>query len=185
MKNLTEDTVNTRMAEPLEKELKRRGVFQNQQMKMRDAMDEWNRGLEMTKERWKAFSHVEDAISEYSYVYGKTAYRLGYSDGMLVGIEQGADREKTIFSLEDMTSLVSIYDAIKKLNIIMLGELEVHRKGEGVLGELDYVFDVIDNGICAEIELLGEEKSFEKVTYILDNNMVTPRERARKLLGMK
>lgn len=185
MENLTEEIVKSRMAEPLERELKKEGVFQNQLMKMREALHKWNGEVEMTQERVEAFSCVEEAMAEYTYIYGETAYRLGYSDGMLAGMEQGSDRSKTIFSLEDMSSLISIYDAIKKLNIIMLGRLEVHQKEEGVLGTLNCIFDVIDNGKCAEIELLGEEESFERVMRILDKEMSTPDERARQLLGIK
>lgn len=72
------------------------------------------------------YSNVEEAIADYCYAYGDAAYRLGYSDGVLAGMENGADGQKSVPSLKDMASLVCIYDAVRILNIIMLGGAELH-----------------------------------------------------------
>ncbi|RKI42438.1 hypothetical protein D7V86_05950 [bacterium D16-51] len=91
---------------------------------------------------------------------------------------------ETILSLKDMATLIKIYDAIKKLNITLTGNVEIYTKNEGVLGTLGSVFDIIDNGICQEIKSMKEEDSINKVNYILDNISETPENRARQLLGI-
>jgi hypothetical protein len=183
MENVPEKLVKNRMAEPLETELQKRGIIQNQQADMKRALDKWNDGLEMTEEIMEAYTGVEDAIARYCYVYGETAYCLGYSDGRLTGMEQGADGKKSVLSLEDMTSLVYMYDAIKKLNITMLGDIITHQKENGVFGALDRIYNVIFNCVCAEITLADEDKQERHVFSILDEDTSLPEKRARKLLG--
>lgn len=95
-----------------------------------------------------------------------------------------AEGSETILSLKDMTTLITIYDAIKRLNITLTGDIEVHIRNKGVLGTLESIFDIIDSGICQEIKSMEEEKSSEKVNYILDNINETPENRARQLLGI-
>lgn len=99
---------------------------------MKKALDRWNKGLGMTKEMLESYTSVEDAITRYCYAYGETAYCLGHSDGRLIGMEQGPDGKKSILSLEDMTSLVYMYDAIRQMNITMLGDIKIHQKENGV-----------------------------------------------------
>ena len=67
---------------------------------MRHAMQKWSDPSHMTQEQAEAFSLVEETLSEYTYIYGETAYRPDYSDGMLVGMEQETDRRKAILSLK-------------------------------------------------------------------------------------
>lgn len=185
MVNLTEEIVNARMAEPLEMELNRSVAFQDQKIKMQTAMNKWNCDVEMTKENFEAFNYIEESFSKYTYIYGKTAYRLGYSDGVQIGIELKTDTRKTILSLDDLTRLITIYDNVKKLNILLMGKFEIDRRKKGVLGTLDSIFDVINNGVCREIQMLGEEESFEKIICILDNSNSSPKERAKQLLGVE
>jgi len=181
MENIPEKIVKTRMTEPLEMELRKRGVIQNQQVKMKEAMDRWNKGLEITEERLEAYIRVEDAVNRYCYIYGETAYRLGYSDGTLAGMEKSTDGKKSVLSLGDMTSLIYMYDAIKQLNITMLGNVEVHQRENGVFGALDRIYEIILNGVCAEIALSDENEQY--VFSVLDKDTGEPEKRARELLG--
>ena len=59
-----------------------------------------------------------------------------------------AEDSRTILSLKDMATLITIYDAIKKLNITLTGDIEIHTRNKGVLGTLGSIFDIIDNGVC-------------------------------------
>ncbi len=45
----------------------------------------------------------------------------------------------SVLDVKNMTHLVSMYDAIKKLNKLLLGEWEIHGRDGGVLRELDRV----------------------------------------------
>lgn len=74
-----------------------------------------------------------------------------------------------------------LYDAVKKLNMFLLGEWDNYDRDRGTLKELDWVCKVIENGTCAEIRLLGEDETYECLTDILDNSGIEPEERARML----
>lgn len=71
-----------------------------------------------------------------------------------------------------MTHLIYMYDAIKKLNKLLLGEWEIHGRDGGVLEELYRVCDVIEHGICAEIRLCREDEMYECLADILMNGTV-------------
>ncbi|MBD5540153.1 MAG: hypothetical protein HDR00_03010 [Lachnospiraceae bacterium] len=184
MKNPTKEFVMIRMAEPLEDELRKRKVFKKKQAKLQDILLNWNGKSEMTQKQLEAFNQIEDALSEYVYLYGETAYRLGYSDGLSIGIDQNPSNKRTLLSLEDMTNLVSIYAAVKKLKITLFGSLDISPEKDSVIGLLDYVFDVINNGVCSKIELLGEDISTELITNILGNSSSSSEEKAKQLLGI-
>ncbi len=126
---------------------------------------------------------IWDSIGRYNYSYGEAAYRLGYEDGVRVGMEQKAAGKRSMFSLEDMADMVRMYDAVKQLNITLFGHNEYHKKEEGVLGALDRVYYIIHNGIGCMLEFLGENESDESITFILDEVEDTPERRARMLLG--
>ena len=184
MKNPTAEFVRIRMAYPLEDELRKRKDFKNQQTKLREALLNWNGKSKMTQKQLEAFDYIEDALTAYVYTYGETAYRLGFSDGMDIGMDKNPSNKRTVLSLEDMSNLVSIYDAVRKLKITLFGSLDISPKKDSVLGLLDYVFDIINNGICSEIELLGRNKSAELITNILDSSSSTSEEKAKQLLGI-
>lgn len=82
-----------------------------------------------------------------------------------------------------MTYLIYVYDAIKQLNKAMLGTYELHDKKGGVLGALDRVFDVIENGVSSKIRLRGEDEVLEYVFKILDNPNLPPEERAKMMVN--
>lgn len=84
--------------------------------------------------------------------------------------------------MEDMADMVRMYDAVKLLNVTLLGQNEYHDRNEGVLGALEWVYYVIHNGIGYLLEFLGEDESDERITYILDRAGGSPETRAKMLL---
>lgn len=102
----------------------------------------------------------------------------------LKGERQMKNNQNTILTLNDMTCLITIYDAIRQLNMALYGFYEPESRNEGIMGALSNVWDVIVNGTCAEIHLLEENEFLSQVLHILGES-ATPRERAKLLLGMK
>jgi hypothetical protein len=98
-------------------------------------------------------------------------------------MEKKAAGKRSMFSLEDMTDMVRMYDAVKQLNITLFGHSEYHEKEEGVLGTLDRVYYIIHNGIGCMLEFLGEDESDESITYILDKMDASAEKKAKMLLG--
>lgn len=98
-------------------------------------------------------------------------------------METKAAGKRSMFSLEDMTDMVRMYDAVKQLNITLFGHNEYHEKEDGVLGALDRIYFIIHNGIGCMLEFLGDDESDESITYILDEVDDTPERRAKMLLG--
>lgn len=125
--------VSTRTGEPLEEELKANRLFMEQEVKLNNA----SKMFEKMQESRETYEQVKAEWLKHESLYGETSYRLGMRDGIEIGREQAADRGKTFLSFEDMVTLVMIYEAVKKLNITMLGELTLHSEGEGVLGTLE------------------------------------------------
>ncbi len=154
--------------------------FKEHNLKLRKVMEELAGLLkEISQEQPEAVKMAYDAIPELMYTYGRTAYHLGYSDGILTGNVKTGGR--TVFTLGDMCNLVIIYDAVKQLNITVLGSMEARSKNEGILGALDRVYDVIASG--AGTGLPGdEETSF--IGQVLDDRTKTAEERAKLLLGI-
>lgn len=91
------EIVNARTGEPLEEELRNRGI---NQVKVRKAVKEFTDSVEMTPESKDKFEHFREIQTLYDIVYGETAYCLGYSDGIEAGMEKGADGKHTILSVE-------------------------------------------------------------------------------------
>jgi len=75
----------------------------------------------------------------------------------------------SVLDFKDMTHLVYVYDAIKKLNKLLLGAWEIHGRDGGVLQELDRVSDVSEHGVCAEFRLRGEDEMYEHLADTLDD----------------
>ena len=163
----------------MEEELKKAGHHKKLK-EIADITKVWRKG--MAKETLELYDKVEDKVIHYISFYAETAYRLGVKDGVSLGMEQGADGKKTILSLEDMIHIMYIYDAVKKLNCIMLGEEGVYDKEESVLGTLWRICDLAYNGASCKFGLLGEEEADERISYILDKPGCTPEARAAMLL---
>lgn len=156
--------------------------FKEHNLKLRKVMEELSALLkETSQEQPEAVSMAYDAIPELMYTYGMTAYHLGYSDGILTGTEDGKTGGRTVFTLGDMCNLVIIYDAVKQLNITVLGSMEARSKNEGILGALDRVYDIITSG--AGTGLPGDEEA-RFIGQILNDRTKTAKERAKLLLGI-
>ena len=177
-----QEIVNARTGEPLEDELRNRGTLKKEQGEVRKAVEEFTDSVEMTPESKDKFEHLRDMQTLYEIAYGQTAYSLGYSDGVEAGMEKGAEGKHTILTVEDMSDMVTAYDAIKKINETLLGTFEPHNKPKGALGALECILDVIAHGMTAQYRLLREEDA-PKVENILNNDMLTPEQRAKILLG--
>ena len=118
-------------------------------------------------------------------MYGEESYRLGLEDGMQIASEREIRKKGSILSFKDMTHLVYLYDAVKKINMFLLVEWDNYDRKSGILKELDRVYKVIEDGVCAEIRLRGEDELFECLTDILDNWKAVPEERAKVLTGLE
>ena len=165
------ELVYIRNGEPLEEELRTRGFNQNEQAQLNDAIEKFIRTIKMSPEQKQAYEYMEEAYLKYICAYGEIAFSLGYSDGVEAGMEKKADGKSTILSVKDMAYLVAAYDAIKELHYI----------DKGILGALQCILDVIDNGMSTRRKLLEEEKT-EMTGRILNDDSRTPVERATTLL---
>ena len=176
MDELSDAMVINRVGEALEEELEKAGQYKKLK-EIADITKVWRKG--MAGETLELYDKVADKVMQYISFYAETAYRLGVKDGTKLGMEQEADGKKTILSLKDMIHIIYIYDAVKKLNLIMLGEDGVYNKEEGVLGTLGRIYDLAYNGASCKLWLIGED---DRISYIIDKPGCTPEERAAMLL---
>lgn len=180
---ISEEFVFARTREHLEAGLRDSGSFQQQMKSLHEASKAFTRDSVKSDECWKAFDRLEDEWSKYNIRYGEESYRLGFEDGVQLASEREIRAKGSVLDARNMTHLVYVYDAIKKLNKLLLGEWDIHGRDGGVLEELDRVCDVIEGGICAEIRLRGEDEMYECLADILDDVGKAPEERARMLTG--
>lgn len=180
-----DEIVKARIGEVLEKDLKENAHFLQKQEEWRDAANRFEAMVSMTHEQWLALQQVEEIFVEYSASYGEAAYRRGLSDGILVGVEQEADGKKSVLTLEDMTNLIFVYDAVRQLKKVLLGRMDEHWEDAGAFRVFEYVFNVIYNATCSKIRFLGEDEAIEIVTGVLADETMKPEEKARQLLGME
>lgn len=178
-----EEFVAARIGEPLETRLRNSDSFRQQMKSLHEASKVFTRDSVKSDECWKAFDRLEDEWSKYNIQYGEESYRLGFEDGVQMASEKEIRSKGSVLDVKDMTHLVYVYDAIKKLNKLLLGEWEIHGRDGGILEELDRVCDVIEGGICAEIRLRGEDEMYECLADILDDAGKAPEERAKLLTG--
>ena len=146
------------------------------------ALRVFSKAAGLSKKTWKLYDALDDAWTEYNIMYGEESYRLGLEDGMQIASEREIRKKGSILSSKDMTHL---YDAVKKINMFLLGEWDNYDRKSGILKELDRVYKVIEDGVCAEIRLRGEDELFECLTDILDNWKAVPEERAKVLTGLE
>lgn len=183
MKNTLNELAFIRTGTPLDEELKKRTDYVQSQNQWREAENKFNDMIKMSKKQWHAFDDIEDAFLEYNAICIDAAYKQGYKDGILIGMEQMPDGRKSVLSLEDMTHLISVYDSIRQLKKVLLGRMNEHWEDDGAFSVFERVFDVIYNAASAKIKLLGEDKSCEQINSILSNDNITPAERAKQLSG--
>lgn len=135
--------LEVRMGEVLEEQLKEDTNFMQAQKEWRGAVNEFDALVPMTKEQWLAFDNVESIFLNYSVVYGEAAYRLGFSDGIQIGMEQKFDERKSFLTLKDMTRLISVYDAIRQLKQLLLGNADEQGEEIGLFNIFEEIFNII------------------------------------------
>ena len=178
---ISEEFISSRTGEPLETRLKNSAGFRQQMKSLRKASKAFTRDSVKSDECWKAFDRLEDEWGKYNIRYGEESYRLGFEDGVQLASEKKMRAKGSVLDVKDMTHLVYVYDAIRKLNKLLLGEWEIHGRDGGVLRELDRVCDVIEHGICAEIRLRENDEMYGRLVNILDDEEKAPEERAKLL----
>lgn len=179
-----DNLIKARMGEALEEQLKKDANFLQRQKEWRNAAKEFDAMVTMTKEQWLALGRVEDAFLEYNTSYGDAAYRLGFSDGIQIRMEQEPNGEKSFLTFEDMTRLISVYDAIRQLKQVLLGSMDEHWEEAGAFRVFEQVFEIINNATSSKIKFLGDEM-IDKIISILNDETMRPEERAKQLLGME
>lgn len=185
MSNISEEFFAARTGEVLDARLCSSDKFQQKMIDLHKASEVFSKAAGLSKKVWKLYDALENEWTEYNIMYGEESYRLGFEDGMQIVSEKAIREKGSVLSFKDMTHLVYLYDAIKKLNMFLLGEWDNYDRDSGIMKELDRVCKVIEHGTCAEIRLRGEDEMFECLTDILDNQEVTPEECARVLTGFE
>jgi hypothetical protein len=180
---VTDEFILARTGEVLEARLRGSEKFQQQVKALHEASKAFLKGSGTSKRCWKLYDILEDEWTKYNILYGEEAYRLGFEDGVQVASERQIRVEGSVLSVKDMTHLIYLYDAIRELNKLLFGEWEIHGRDGGIIGVLDRVCDVIEDGAYAEVRMCGEDEMYECLTDILDNPRMTPEERAEKLAG--
>lgn len=180
---ISEEFIVARTGDPLEKRLRESERFQQQMKTLHEASEAFSRDSGISGNAWKLYATVEEEWTNYNILYGEESYRLGYEDGVQVASERKIRKKGSVLSFKDMTHLIYVYDAVKKLNMFLLGEWDNYDRDRGMLRELDRVCHVIADGACSEIRLRDEDEAYECLTDILDNQRVAPEERAKKLTG--
>lgn len=183
MKDTLNELAFIRTGTPLDEELKKRMDYFQSQNQWREAEKKFNAMVKMSKKQRHAFDDIEDAFLEYNAICIDAAYKQGYKDGILIGMEQMPDGRKSVLTLEDMTNLISVYDSIRQLKKVLLGRKDEHWEDDGAFSVFERVFDVIDNAASAKIKLLGEDESCTQISSVLSNDSMTAAERAKQLLG--
>ena len=82
----------------------------------------------------------------------------------------------------DMTHLIYLYDAVKKLNVFLLGEWDNYDRDRGTLKELDNVFEVIYRN-SHTVYSGNPEEGKELFLKILMSRNLTPEQRADILMN--
>lgn len=181
MNFILEEFLAARTGEALEARLRESEKFQQQMKCLHEASKAFSKDSGMSKKCWELYDRLEDEWTKYNILYGEESYRLGFEDGMQIASEREIRAKSSVLSFQDMTHLIYLYDAVKKLNMFLLAEWDNYDRDSGVLKELDRVCKVIEDGACAEIRLRGEDETYECLTDILDNSGIAPEERAKML----
>ena len=178
-----ENLRKVRMGEVLEEQLKEDANFVQAQKEWRAAVNEFDALVPMTKKQWLAFDNVESIFLNYRVAYGEAAYRLGFSDGIQIGMEQKFDERKSFLTVEDMTRLISVYDAVSQLKQLLLGDADEQGEENGLFHVFEEIFNIIREASSSKIRFLGED-AIDKIVFILNDETMKPEERAKKLLAL-
>ena len=181
MDSIPKEFLAARTGEALEARLRDSDTFRQQMKSLHEASKAFSKDSGMSEKCWKLYDRLEDEWTKYNILYGEESYRLGFEDGMQIASEKKIRAKGSVLSFQDMTHLIYLYDAVKKLNVFLLGEWDNYDRDNGTLKELDRVCKVIEDGACAEIRLRGEDENYECLTDILDNSEIATEERAKML----
>ena len=110
---------------------------------------------------------------------------MGYSDGVMVGMEQEPDGIKSVLTFEDMKSFICVYEAVQQLEKILLGRLGEHWEDVPPSSVFEKVFNIICNTVCAKIKLLEDDKAIDFITEVLSDDTMEPEKKAGRLLGIE
>ncbi len=184
MGKLMDDIIANRTAVPLESLLEKDGEFQECRKDFFGLFLKLEKKMAGSKKMDRLLDEVNQAMDNYTCRYGKVAYCLGFHDGMDIGLGHGHEKkcgikEQAGIGLEDMTHLIYIMDAYRKLNIAFCGEEMMLGFDEGCIGALSRIYKVIANNVCKEMR----ENDFAGEDEVLLDTSLTPEERARRLLG--
>lgn len=168
--------------EELEARIRKNEEYWQQIRVANEAGKRFEEACNKDQEILKAYGEYEERLSEANCTYSEEAYKLGFEDGILIGMEKEPDGWKSVLSLGDMTAMVSVYDAAQKLKEALLGSRKEYWEEGGVLAEFENVYDIIEHAACAEIRLMGDDEADERVTEILEKK-AGAEERAKLLLG--
>lgn len=179
-----DEMVYTRIGDPLDAELAKNADYIEVKKQLKTAIDKFNDMLKLTKEQWTALAKMEDSFSERDAVCVEAAYRLGYSDGVLVKTEQSFDGKKSLLSVEDMANLIAAYDSVQKLKKTLFGDVSEDTE-DTIFKVLDGIFGVLTSAACTKFSFLEEGEACDEISSIADNEALTPEERAKQLLGLQ
>ena len=135
------------------------------------------------------FNKLKKETESLLYKCVEIAYESGFRKGVDIGMAYesweekedecvNTERESHTISVEDMTHLLTVYEAYQKLLITLIGNETILRYDEGCLGAMTGVLAVIENNVSGELK----EEDIDDI--VLDHSL-EPEEKARKLLGME
>ena len=98
-------------------------------------------------------------------------------------MEQKFDERKSFLTVEDMTRLISVYDAVSQLKQLLLGDADEQGEENGLFHVFEEIFNIIREASSSKIRFLGED-AIDKIVFILNDETMKPEERAKKLLAL-
>ncbi len=181
MEAFMEELIEKRMGEPLEAELKKNEEFQAQQLAFLKKYHEMEE-CQQDQERKRLQEQISIDLGEYTFEYGKVAYCLGFHDGLGIRPEStgidAPERQTYGQQSKNMTDLIYIYDSYKKISTMLFGEgalLPFHTDGSGAMGRLYRLIE-------SYVGKAWLDSHSEDIDRILENDTLTPEERAQLLL---
>lgn len=184
MQHITDEFISLRLGEPMEERLQGMHNFRDKLKKICRVQEKMKHAVALTKELRELWEENDRLNAEYNGIYAKEAYRLGYGDAVQIESEHQIRSERSVLTAEDMEHMVCIYDVIERLEDILLGETPFHDREGGMMGVMRRIFCVLEDSVCSEIAMRGEEELDEYLTEVLDNKDKSAGERARMLLGV-
>ena len=175
----------TRTGEILEAELRKDANFVQKQKEWRSAIKKFDGIVSESHEQFLSLQEVEDVFLEYNSAYGEAAYKRGYSDGVMIGMEQRPDRTKSTLTLGDMENLICVYDAIRQMEKTLLGKPYGHWENMNTSSVFERVFNIICSAASAKIKFWGEDKAIDFIIGVLSDDTMEMGEKAMKLLGIE